>query len=178
MTRAAAQAGLDGFDALVRRHERAVFAVCRAILRDEHLGLDATQETFVRLWNSLRAGRAPDDCTAWLKRTAVTSAIDVRRRREVRERAQAFAHAPTPSEPAPPQVAGQAELEARLEAALDDLSEGQRTVFLLRHSGGNTLAEIATLLELEPSTVKTQFARACLKLQVRLSSFDPRGEPR
>ena len=56
--------------------------------------------------------------------------------------------------------------------------EGQRTVFLLRHEGGLPLAEVAETLGVALPTVKTQFARACLKLQSRLRPYRPNGEAR
>ena len=48
----------------------------------------------------------------------------------------------------------------------------QRTVFVLRHSGGLRLREVAETLGLALPTVKTHFARACLKLQTTLAAFD------
>jgi DNA-directed RNA polymerase specialized sigma24 family protein len=57
------------------------------------------------------------------------------------------------------------------ERALLELPDGQRTVFLLRHEGGLTLAEVADALGVAVPTAKTQFARACLKLQEKLAPF-------
>jgi len=70
----------------------------------------------------------------------------------------------------------QAELAESFERALERLSDGQRTVFLLRHAGGLRLAEVAETLDVSLSTVKTQFARACLKLQDALRPFEPRPD--
>jgi RNA polymerase sigma factor (sigma-70 family) len=65
------------------------------------------------------------------------------------------------------------EIRERFERALETLSEGQRTVFLLRQEGDMTLAEVAGLLGVALPTVKTQFARACLRLQAGLGDFRP-----
>ena len=46
-------------------------------------------------------------------------------------------------------------------------------MFLLRHQGGLPLSEVARALGLGLPTVKTQFARACLKLQAGLRAFHP-----
>jgi RNA polymerase sigma factor (sigma-70 family) len=70
------------------------------------------------------------------------------------------------------------ELRGRFEAALAELPEGQRTVFLLRHDGGLALSEVAETLDVSLPTVKTQFARACLKLQAKLAAFAPDEENR
>jgi RNA polymerase sigma-70 factor (ECF subfamily) len=181
------------FDRLVAEHQRSVLRISRSILRDEHLGADAAQETFVRLWRSLEAGRAPENSGGWLQRVAVTAALDLRRRRRSRAaRERQLAGEPGPSdhararleagEPAfesreqPERAVHERELEERFERALATLSEGQRTIFLLRHSGGLTLAEIAETLDIALPTAKTQFARACLRLQAALRPFRPGTE--
>jgi len=166
------------FDALVEAHGSRVYRVCRAILRDDHLGADAAQEAFLRLWRRLDSGdtEPPRSIAAWLRKAAVSSALDAARRRERRGRMMdadpASAQAPesVADDPRrdPAAQARHRELDARLAAALRELPEGQRTIFLLRHEGGLPLREVAETLGVETTTVKTQFARACLELQSRL----------
>ncbi len=166
---------IAAFDRLVAEHGPSVLRVCRSILRDDHLGADAAQETFVRLWTRLVANRAPRRFGAWLRRVAITASLDLRRRREVRERvvdrigSELREHAGR----SPEDHLAARELEERFAQALERLSDGQRTVFLLRHSGGLHLAEVAETLDVSLPTVKTQFARACLKLQDALRPFEP-----
>jgi RNA polymerase sigma-70 factor (ECF subfamily) len=163
------------FDALVAAHRVSVERVCRSILRDDDLVADAAQEAFVRLWRQLELGAEPDQTAAWLRKVALTTSLDLARRRDARARAEherrVPADAAAPDHASPPERAANAELEAQLERALRDLPEGQRTVFVLRHRGGLGLAEVAATLGVELSTVKTQFARAALRLQARLQSF-------
>lgn len=166
------------FDALVAAHGREVARLCGALLRDPHLAADASQETFLRLWRRMAAGRAPASAGGWLRRVALSSALDLLRRRRA---GAPLAQAPEAVEQAagslraPEALAELRELEQRFEAALGALPEGQRTVFLLRHASGLSLAEVAEMLGLALPTVKTHFARAALKLQARLSAF--RDEP-
>ena len=173
------------FERLIEEHGGPVHRVCRAILRDEHLGNDAAQETFVRLWRRLRRYGLPESVGGWIRRAAVSSALDVARRRDVRERTtrtllDSATDATVESRERPETVAAGHELRQRLEAALERLPEGQRTVFLLRHDAGLSLREAAEMLGLALPTVKTQFARACVRLQSILSTFaeDEREEPR
>jgi RNA polymerase sigma-70 factor (ECF subfamily) len=157
----------------VARNQRGVLRLCRGVLRDEHLGADAAQEAFVRLWRRLGqpGARALDRPEAWLRRAALCAALDLARRRELRsgrEDAEGSPDEQPSSAPSPFAGAALDELRTRLRAALAELSEGQRTVFLLRHESGLALREVADLLELSLPTVKTQFARACVRLQARL----------
>ena len=164
------------FDQVVAEHQHAVLRICRSILRDDHLGADAAQETFLRLWTRLDEGRAPKRSGPWLRRVAVSTALDLARRRRTRDDATAEVERslrPEDLEERATPVARTttAELEARFEATLAKLPEGQRSVFLLRHSGGLSLSEVAETLDVALPTVKTQFARACLKLQTALAPF-------
>jgi RNA polymerase sigma-70 factor (ECF subfamily) len=160
------------FERLVALHERDVLRAACAVLADEHLGRDAAQEAFVRLWRALADGAAPERAAAWLRRAAVTAALDLRRRRAARPEEPAAIDELPARGTGPEAEARRAELEARLARAVDRLPEGQRAIFLLRHEGGLTLAEVAETLELALPTVKTQFARACLKLQAALRPFE------
>ena len=166
-------ASLATFEQLVSRHQREVLRLCRTILRDDHLGADAAQETFVRLWRRLEDGREPQSSSSWLRRVAVSTSIDVARSRAARK-----SEREVDLSLADPRTAGagDAELRERFEKALAELPEGQRTVFVLRHEGGLKLAEVAETLGVGLPTVKTQFARACLKLQEKLAAFRPETE--
>ena len=163
------------FERVVEEHRGSVLRVCRSILRDDHLGADAAQETFLRLWRELAAERAPERLAPWLRRVAVGVSLDWRK---ARGRAEERVRTGEPeSEPAHERSAldeaEATELRGRYERALASLSESQRTIFLLRHSGGVSLSEIAESLEIALATAKTHFARACLKLQAELHAFDP-----
>ena len=174
---------LPTFEELLARHERDVLRVCRSILRDDHLGADAAQETFVRLWRRITSGKRPEHSPAWLRRVAVSTSLDLARRRSsiapgasVAEQIASDARRPEAVAPPPDARARSAELAQRLERALAELPDGQRTVFLLRHAGDLTLAEVAETLDVALPTVKTQFARACLKLQEKLAPYRPDRE--
>ena len=178
MSESAASGSSSTFDGLVAEHSGRVARLCRSILRDDDLAADAAQETFLRLWQRVRGASAPERVGPWLRRAAASASLDLVRRREVRERHRTDAPLDEESDAGrtPLERAGQAELQHRLELALDLLSEGQRTVFLLRHEGGLTLREVAEALDVSLPTVKTQFARACLKVQERLAPFRPEHE--
>ena len=159
------------YEELLARHQAQVLRVCRAVLRDEHRGRDAAQDTFVRLWEKVQQPQAaPDHWDAWLRRVAVRCAVDHSRREKSGPQAIDTVEGRAAVQPTPLEQASIEELESALEAALRRLPEGQRTVFVLRHSAGLPLGEIADCLKLAVPTVKTHFARACLRLQAALRS--------
>ena len=162
------------FRELVVRHEGRVLRLCRSILRDEHLGDDAAQDTFLKLWKRVLRRSVPERCEPWLDRVAISTSLDLVRRVRARDatwgewvREAGAERVATPD--AERELSG-AELSAALERALHRLPDGQRAVFVLVHERGLSLADAARALDVAPSTAKTQFARACLKLQSRLSA--------
>ena len=161
------------FQLLVHEHQAQVVRVCRSILRDEHLGADAAQEAFARLWRQLKTGATPVQAGAWLRRVAVRAALDLQRRQSAHTAAiERATEETTTSEPQSPDArASREEMRRAFEKAVARLPEGQRSIFLLRHEGGLRLSEVAETLDLALPTVKTQFARACLKLASHLRSF-------
>ena len=72
---------VSAYGRLVRTTERMVFAVTLRVLRDEALAEDAAQETYLRAFR--RIGDLGDEAAflTWLRRIAVTVAINMRRAR-------------------------------------------------------------------------------------------------
>ncbi len=161
------------FDGLVAEHEPGLQRFCRSFLRDDTLAADASQETLLRLWRKLLLGQEPEHPGAWLRRVASRCATDLLRGRGREEKAVQALLNPTSSTAPDLQVDALAaeELKDRYEAALTELPEQQRIVFLLRHEAGMRLSEVASALDLGLPTIKTHFARACLKLQSQLRAF-------
>ncbi len=57
------------------------------------------------------------------------------------------------------------ELKARLETSLEELSETDREVLLMRHFENRPYADIAMLLDIEEVTARQRFGRALLRLR-------------
>jgi RNA polymerase sigma factor (sigma-70 family) len=150
-------------DALFVEHRD---AVCRYVTRytgDADLAEDVTQETFWRL--ARRPFGVPHHLKGWLFRVATNLARDARKTaRRRRELVQlAGAENPTPAPADPGELLERAELRRRLRAALDGLSDKERTALLLREEGF-AHREIAGALGTTTGSVGTLVARALAKL--------------
>lgn len=66
LVQAAQDGDLDAFEALVRRHQAAVYRVAFRMLRSEVDAQDATQDTFVRAWRGLERFRRESAVSTWL----------------------------------------------------------------------------------------------------------------
>jgi RNA polymerase sigma-70 factor, ECF subfamily len=158
----AAQKGdARAFGSLVREHERRAYAVARAIVTSHEDAEDTVQEAFLHAYRAL--GRfLPDQAFgAWLHRIVANAALDVMRRRKVRD-ADALpdtvaAHFRDPAEAS--------DLRSRLRTAMSALSERQRAVIVLHDVQGFRHGEIARMLGIPEGTARSDLHHARVALR-------------
>ena len=140
----------------------AVHRLTFAILGNDADAADAAQETFVAAWRQLGRLRDVDRFEAWLQRTAVNAARMVhraRRRRNVREIASDLPDTVTGVDPL-------IEQDVRvLDWAMGRLDVDQRSILVLHHLDGRSVAEMAQILEVPVGTVKSRLFAARRALQ-------------
>src|SRR5262249_33896051 len=77
----ARQGDVDAYGEAVRATQQLVHAIACRILREPALAQDAAQETYIRAFRRLGELEDPDAFRGWLRRIAVTVAINLRRSR-------------------------------------------------------------------------------------------------
>lgn len=152
-------------ETIMRRHNRRLFRIARAILRDDAEAEDVVQEAYVAGFSDLAGYRGSGSFAGWLGQIAANLALSRRRRRERRDGLfERFEGGMTLSaradEMTPERAVALAEIRRLVERAVDRLPDGFREVFVLRTIEGMSVAETAALLDLKPETVKTRFHRA------------------
>ena len=173
----AARAGepaADDFDAIVRLHQRRIFRLLLAMLRDEDVAETLTQETFLRAYRKRADFRGEGRLDGWLMRIAVNLGRD-----HIRSRRHGFWKRLLGGEPADlemaadPQPSPERILLAREQAnavwqIAEELSPQQRAIFALRFVDEMPLEDIAKTMGLRTGTVKAHLSRAVTKLRERL----------
>jgi RNA polymerase sigma-70 factor (ECF subfamily) len=169
----------DALEPLVERHQRRLFRIACAYLRDESEALDVVQETFMRAFTHAASWRERSEVGPWLTRIAINAAVDrYRRRRRRRQSEQPLEQdgreLPLQDEsPSPERGVHGLELASRIGVAVRSLPERQRAVFVLRHYEEMSLAEIAAALGLRVGTVKSTLHAAVHQLRQRLAEVRP-----
>ncbi len=160
----AAQAGdVAAFEQLMRQYERLVMATALRMLDDAGDAQDASQEVFFRLYRNLRKIQA-GGLASWLYRVTVNVCHDLRRKRGA---AVAVEDAGDLTDGAsdPQQISAEAERRRVLALSLRMLPEKERAALVLRDLEGLSTVEVARVLGSSEATVRSQVARARLKVK-------------
>jgi RNA polymerase sigma-70 factor (ECF subfamily) len=166
----AARAGDRGaLDALLRRHYDRIWTLCRRLAGNHADAEDATQEALIALARGLAGFDGRAAFTTWSYRVATNACLD-----ELRRRARRPMPAPTDeiavvdTSPLPDHVGDRLDIDAALVHLPDDF----RIVVVLRDLCDLEYAEIASLLDLPPGTVRSRIARGRAQLARHLGNSE------
>jgi RNA polymerase sigma-70 factor, ECF subfamily len=169
----------EAFGEIVRRWERRIFALAYGILGREEDARDATQETFLAAFRSLRGFRGDAKVSSWLHRIAVNQCITRQRQAKVRSEAALEVEEEkdatsfvTPVRYSPSRVVEGRQETAAVRRAINSLPIELRQVVIMKEFEELTFREIAEVLELPLSTVKSRLYTAMKQLQMRLQRFE------
>jgi RNA polymerase sigma-70 factor (ECF subfamily) len=161
---------LSAFNELVVEYQTLVYNLSYRMLGQAQAAEDAAQETFVSAWRNIHTVRG-ETFRPWLLRIAANLCRDELRRRVRRPSTsldialEAGMPDPPDEEPSPDASVLTSELRGKLEAALQELPEDQRTALVLCDVEGLDYNEIATVMNTSLGTVKSRIARARLKMR-------------
>jgi RNA polymerase sigma-70 factor (ECF subfamily) len=158
------------FEVLMRRHNRVLFRIARAILRDDAEAEDALQEAYLQAYRTMRHFRGEARLSTWLGRIVANEAL-MRLRKQARRSAivplqpgvalEDLVDSPdAPMHEAPEASAQRAEMRKLIEKQIDALPEAYRPVFILRAVEELSVEETAEILQIPAATVRTRFFRA------------------
>jgi RNA polymerase sigma-70 factor (ECF subfamily) len=165
--------GGDGaqFEVLMRRYNRRIFRVARAIVRSDDEAEDVAQQAYVNAFVHLDQFEARARFSTWLTRIAIYEALARVRKAKRMEYVDDPAADHTgldgvgSAAPDPEEHAYRGELAAIIEHAVSSLPESFRTVFMLRDVEGLSTQETAECLGLNDDTVKTRLHRARARMR-------------
>jgi len=172
----ARQGDSDAFRALVEKHSRSVFRLAFRMTGNEQDAEDVVQESFLRAYRQLARFESRANFGTWLYRIVANCSVDLMRSKQARhdqvrgDSLDAGAmELPAVNVPGPERMAESAEIERRVQDALQELSPLERAAFTLRHYEGRSIDEISSTLGLGTSAAKHSVFRAVKKLRLALA---------
>jgi RNA polymerase sigma-70 factor (ECF subfamily) len=175
------------FEALMARHAQAVANFLYHALGDAAEAEDLTQNVFLQVYKSAARYRVTAKFTTWLFTIARNLCLNELRRR-ARHPALSLDAPPPEFEDAPARAVPDlrpdgpvdtlllSELEAKIQEALGDLPEAQRTAILLYREQDLSYEDIATVLGCSLTAVKSLIHRGRETLKRRLKPYLRTGE--
>jgi RNA polymerase sigma-70 factor, ECF subfamily len=163
-------------EALLDRHADRVHAICRRVVAHPEDALDATQEALIAIARRIGSFDGRAAFTTWVYRVATNAALDELRRRRRRPEPVDVPEAPSPA-PADP-FEGRVEQRLDIDVALREVPEQFRVAVVLRDLCDLDYAEIASILDVPPGTVRSRIARGRAELARLLGNPDVPSERR
>ncbi|MGQ0703372.1 MAG: RNA polymerase sigma-70 factor [Gemmatimonadales bacterium] len=164
------EGGEPGFDAIFRTYYASLVGFAESILRDTAAAEDTVQEVMLELWRRRSNIVLETSLRAYLFQSTRNRALNRIRHDRVASRLESDIAAPTLIPP-PDRQLTEAELAARARAAVSELPERCREIFLLSRAHGLRYAEIASTLGISVKTVEAQMGKALKLLRDRLAPW-------
>jgi len=156
----------DAFRALFEAYRNKVYSIALRFAGDESTAMDIAQETFVKLFSSIRDFRGDSSFDTWIYRSVVNACLD-HRRRGWRLLPLLDDFAGTLRAPAVSSLDDllRNERGERVRAAIDRLAPDLKIVVVLRYTEGLSYDEIAEVLGCALGTIASRLNRAHKKLE-------------
>lgn len=166
----------EAFGLLVRRWENPIYGLSLRMLGRDEDARDVCQETFLAAFRNLRKFRGEAKFSSWIYRIALNACNSRLRRPEgqrtrslddEREEGRSEEYADQVSEGAPEKL-HRDQLSRIVRRALSALPAEMRQVIVMKEYEDLTFAEIAEILEIPVSTVKSRLYTGLQQLRSRL----------
>lgn len=170
------------FRNIVEMFQDRVFNTCLGFTGNREEAEDAAQETFINVFSSVNGFREESKFSTWIYRIAVTSSLQLIRRRKMKKRFSMFfpttaehdshiANAPSDAGDEPGALLENKERSEILFKAMSTLPESQRVAFTLHKIEGLSHTEIGEVMDLSQSSVESLIHRAKANLQRSLGAY-------
>lgn len=158
------------FEAFVHRYHSPILSYLERLLNDRDKAEDIVQETFIKFLHQLESQRIPDNVRAWLYRVATNQCRDYWRSASYRKERNVFDHIPEQKDrqAKPSDIYERTETRNEMFQLLNELSNTQREIVIMRFYNDLKLQEIADVMECPLGTVKTRLFHALRLLKSRI----------
>lgn len=170
------------FETIYRRFAPRVYAICLRMLHDPNDAEDALQQTFLHLLRTIQTFRGASAFSTWLHRLTINLVLMSLRRKKLAFVSLDDVLPDDDQETAPVRQIAQPDLQLvgladriTITAAIDDLPQGYKQIFLLHDVQGYRHDEIAKILGRTVGNSKSQLHKARKRLREILDTATTRN---
>lgn len=172
---------MSAFEVLLSRYRRPLFTFLLRSVRDRGRAEEIYQDVWMRVIERADQFRGDSKFSTWLYRITRNRCIDHQRRMQFRRHAsldvvgqsgESLGERVASSHAATDQTAMRSTLQQRIGAAVEQLPDDQREVFLLRQVQGMSFQDIAATVEISVNTAKSRMRYALERLREALSDLE------
>src|SRR6516165_10082028 len=177
----AKQGDPSAYDDLVRRYQERIYATVYHMTSNHEDTNDLAQEAFIKAFHALKSFKGGSSFYTWVYRIAVNKTINFLKQRKNRTQMSLddldLNAERDPdlvaliSEKTPRREVALSELQEKLNAAMQKLSEPHRLVVTLHDVQGLSHEEIAEIMDCNIGTVRSRLFYARQQLQAHLSDY-------
>jgi len=172
---------LEAYDSLVRRYQERIYATIYHMTANHEDATDLAQETFIKAYQALKSFKGDSSFFTWVYRIAVNKTINFLKQRKNKTYMSLndldfnAEHDPDLvaliSDKTPRREVNLIELQEKLNAAMQKLSEIHRLVVTLHDVQGLSHEEIGKIMNCNTGTVRSRLFYARQQLQAYLSDY-------
>ena len=181
LVKRARKGDLAAYDDLVRRYQERIYATIYHMTSNHEDANDLAQEAFIKAFQALRSFKGGSSFYTWVYRIAVNKTINFLKQRKNRAQMSLddldfnAEHDPDlvalVSDKTPRREVALAELQEKLNAAMQKLSEPHRLAVALHDVQGLSHEEIAEIMDCNVGTVRSRLFYARQQMQAYLSDY-------
>src|SRR5271156_2637021 len=181
LVRLAQRGDLAAYDELVQRYQQRIYATVYNMTSNHEDANDLAQDSFIKAYQAIKSFKGGSSFYTWIYRIAVNKTINFLKQRKNKAQMSLddldfnAEHDPDLvaliSDKTPRRDAGLAELQEKLNAAMQKLSEPHRLVVTLHDVQGLSHEEIAAIMDCNIGTVRSRLFYARQQLQGYLSDY-------
>ncbi len=181
LVKRAKRGDLEAYDELIHRYQERIYATVYHMTSNHEDANDLAQEAFIKAYQALKSFKGGSSFYTWVYRIAVNKTINFLKQRKNRSQMSLndldfnAEHDPDMvalvSDKTPRRDANLAELQEKLNEAMQKLSEPHRLVVTLHDIQGMSHEEIAKIMDCNIGTVRSRLFYARQQLQGFLSDY-------
>jgi RNA polymerase sigma factor RpoE len=181
LVKRARKGDLGAYDELVRRYQERIYATVYHMTSNHEDANDLAQEAFIKAFQALKSFKGGSSFYTWVYRIAVNKTINFLKQRKNKSHLSLddldfnAEHDPDLmaliSDKTPRREINLAELQEKLNVAMQRLSEPHRMVVTLHDIQGLSHEEIAEIMDCNIGTVRSRLFYARQQLQAYLSDY-------